>query len=221
MELIDIQQTSNLCIIGFEEDFDKNFKLNDKDKIVKGNNSTIYKCKNKLDEKYYVVKKYNEVNSFEEFFLNFQEVFSFIRTINNENTINSHQIFVWEKRHISSKNGFILVIVNEFCEGGTLENKINKAREKDNPFSEEIIEKYAINLINSFNSLIENLKLSHRNLKPSNIFFKDKEEKILKISNFNICNLTNSFKNLKVLINSLYLIYKNLIHQILNKFNIF
>eukprot|EP00079_Xenopus_tropicalis_P009541 XP_002933706.2 PREDICTED: serine/threonine-protein kinase Nek11-like [Xenopus tropicalis] len=68
-------------------------------------------------------------------------------------------------------------IITEFCEGGDLQNRIQKQREKSQLFPEEHVIEWFIQLLLGVNYLHERLIL-HRDLKSKNIFLKNGTVKI-------------------------------------------
>jgi len=74
-----------------------------------------------------------------------------------------------------------MYLVYEFCDGGTLENLIQKKKflpEKD-------ALNYFVQILNAFKSLVKE-NILHRDLKPSNILLHGKNG-LLKVADFGFC----------------------------------
>lgn len=74
-----------------------------------------------------------------------------------------------------------MYLVYEFCDGGTLENLIQKKKflpEKD-------ALNYFVQILNAFKSLVKE-NILHRDLKPSNILLHGKSS-LLKVADFGFC----------------------------------
>ena len=193
----------SLLYVGFEEDFNQNYSLNESDLIKKNDSSFEYNCKNLKNGKNYKVKKFMEVTSIEQFIINFQEIFALLRFGESDFIIKLHQIFVWEKKKLDKKS-INLVIVTDLCEGGSLKERIEEAKLNNQPISEENIESYAIDLIKNFNYLDERVNFNAISINSENLFFQDKEESIIKFGIFDFCEISENGNKFEVVFNFNY-----------------
>ncbi|CAH3161385.1 unnamed protein product [Porites lobata] len=84
-----------------------------------------------------------------------------------------------------------LFIVQDFCDGGTLHDKIVSARESNSPFSEKQIMQWFVQMAMALQH-IHSKKVLHRDLKPQNVFLTKKD--VVKIGDFGIAKmLENTF----------------------------
>lgn len=85
----------------------------------------------------------------------------------------------------------LLFIVQDFCDGGTLHDRIANARENNSPFSEEQIMTWFIQMTMALHH-IHSKKVLHRDLKSQNVFLTKKG--VIKIGDFGISRmLENTF----------------------------
>ncbi|XP_078363568.1 serine/threonine-protein kinase Nek1-like isoform X2 [Oculina patagonica] len=80
----------------------------------------------------------------------------------------------------------LLFIVQDFCDGGTLQDQIVNAREKNSPFSEEQIMQWFIQMTMALHH-IHSKKVLHRDLKSQNVFLTKKG--VIKIGDFGISRM--------------------------------
>lgn len=80
----------------------------------------------------------------------------------------------------------LLCIVQDFCDGGTLQDQIVNAREKNSPFSEEQIMQWFIQMTMALQH-IHSKKVLHRDLKSQNVFLTKKG--VIRIGDFGIARM--------------------------------
>ena len=116
----------------------------------------------------YVIKKYDNTTSPAEVKKYLDEGISILKESNHPNIIKLYD--VKEKQDAT-------YIIEEFCNGGTLEKFLEKHQnEKKVPFSEEIVQHIMRQVIDAFNYL-HGKKIMHRDLKFENILLNYEDEK--------------------------------------------
>ncbi|CAG9330893.1 unnamed protein product [Blepharisma stoltei] len=76
-------------------------------------------------------------------------------------------------------------VVMEYCEG-VLTNEIRERKYSHNKYSEEELQMFAISMINAC-SILADMKIYHRDIKPDNIFIKIEDDtKIYKLGDFDV-----------------------------------
>ena len=144
--------------------------------IGQGMYGRVYKAKNKIENKYYAIKRLNfkDINEKEKKQIN-NEV-SCIKKLKHPNIISYKDSFNDEDNYFN--------IVTTFCEGGDIYNKIQK--QNGEYFSEEQIMNWAVQILLGLDYIHKN-DIIHRDIKPQNIFIKNHH--IICIGDFGIAKI--------------------------------
>lgn len=128
----------------------------------------IYICEK--DNRHFILKYY--YNNKPDF-----EIISKLKTFKNPNIIELHQTGTYNNRFYS---------VMEYAQGGSLDEKDSYGNYKYLPMSEEKAFQTVKEVINAFNAL-HDAGLIHRDIKPGNLFYKNKDASHILIGDFGIC----------------------------------
>ena len=149
--------------------------------IGQGMYGRVYKARNKKENKYYAIKRLNfkDINEKEKKQIN-NEV-SCIKKLKHPNIISYKDSFNDEDNYFN--------IVTTFCEGGDIYNKIQN--QKGEYFSEEQILNWLVQILLALDYIHKN-DIIHRDIKPQNIFIKNKH--IICIGDFGIAKIINQIQ---------------------------
>ncbi|CAD8171688.1 unnamed protein product [Paramecium octaurelia] len=155
--------------------------------IGQGQYGKVYKANKHNTQEYYAIKvikltRFKQLPKLTQFTMNEVET---LKRINNPNVIKFIELF-------NSKNN--LYLVYEFCNGGNLEEYIQRSR---NLRESDAMDKFA-QLLNGFESL-QKENILHRDLKPSNILLHDN---IVKIADFGFCKNIEPFDLTQTMVGS-------------------
>jgi len=149
-------RVSDISITRYQEEF---LELN---KVASGQFGVVVKARHRLDGIVYAIKitkKYLRANSLDEK-MAMNEVFAHAALMKNKHVVRYFNSWV-EKGQI--------YIQNEFCDGGSLEQKLADARRDDKVFSEEELHRLLLHLGKGL-KYIHSRQLVHLDIKPGNIF---------------------------------------------------
>ena len=149
--------------------------------IGQGMYGRVYKARNKKENKYYAIKRLNfkDINEKEKKQIN-NEV-SCIKKLKHPNIISYKESFNDEDNYFN--------IVTTFCEGGDIYNKIQN--QKGEYFSEDQILNWMVQILLGLDYIHKN-DIIHRDIKPQNIFIKNKH--IICIGDFGIAKIINQIQ---------------------------
>ncbi|CAD8082614.1 unnamed protein product [Paramecium sonneborni] len=155
--------------------------------IGQGQYGKVYKANKHNTQEFYAIKvikltRFKQLPKLTQFTMNEVET---LKRINNQNVIKFIELF-------NSKNN--LYLVYEFCNGGNLEEYIQRSR---NLRESDAIDKFT-QLLNGFESL-QKENILHRDLKPSNILLHDN---IVKIADFGFCKNIEPFDLTQTMVGS-------------------
>ena len=151
--------------------------------IANGTYSKVYIVQNKTDFKLYCCKeilknKLADINKF-------RNEINVLSKVDHPNIIRLYEVFE-DDRYIS--------IIMELCQGGDLFKKINELAEKDQSFSE----KEAVKIFKQLMSAVSHCHsqgICHRDLKPDNIIFLNKDpDSTIKIIDFGLSKIFGELK---------------------------
>eukprot|EP00741_Cyanophora_paradoxa_P015870 tig00020909_g15321.t1 len=154
--------------------------------IGKGSYGSVYLSKNRDDGRHYVIKRIS-INDLppEEREATLQEV-RLLASLRNPFIVAYHESFFY-----SNKEGDeFLCIVMQYCEGGDLNDAIQRQKNAGRLFPEEMILNWFIQILLSLQYIHEK-KILHRDLKTKNIFLT-KEGRIVKVGDFGIARVLGS-----------------------------
>ena len=126
--------------------------------IGKGAYGTVYKGVNNLTKQFVAIKRISLRNKIEDF-----NELSILKEASHPNIITPLEYCVYEKN---------LYIVSEFCEGGSLFQRIIKKKS----LSEEICRKIMISMLGALNYCHNVKNIVHRDIKPENMVFGNVED---------------------------------------------
>ena len=151
--------------------------------IANGTYSKVYIVQNKTDFKLYCCKeilknKLADINKF-------RNEINVLSKVDHPNIIRLYEVFE-DERYIS--------IIMELCQGGDLFKKINELAEKDQSFSEKEAVKIFKQLMSAV-SYCHSQGICHRDLKPDNIIFLNKEpDSPIKVIDFGLSKIFGELK---------------------------
>lgn len=102
-----------------------------------------------------------------------------VKKLSQNNVVKFYTI---HKSNLDGDNAIQYNILMEYCEGGSLDQKLQKRKGK--PLKLSLIKLIIIHILNGLTYLHDN-RIIHRDLKPANILM-DKENKIFKIADFGV-----------------------------------
>jgi len=149
-------RVSDMSITRYQEEF---LELN---KVASGQFGVVVKARHRLDGIAYAIKitkKNLRANSLDEK-MAMNEVFAHAALMKNKHVVRYFNSWV-EKGQI--------YIQNEFCDGGSLEQKLTDARRDDKVFSEDELRRLLLHLGKGL-KYIHSRQLVHLDIKPGNIF---------------------------------------------------
>ena len=151
--------------------------------ISNGIYAKIYIVQRKTDFKLYCCKEILKSKVADLY--NFRNEINILSKVDHPNIIRIYEIFE-DSRYIS--------IIMEYCTGGDLFQKINELAEKDKSFSEKEAVKIFKQLMSAV-SYCHNQGICHRDLKPDNIIFLNKEpDSPIKIVDFGLSKIFGEIK---------------------------
>ena len=151
--------------------------------ISNGTYAKIYIVQRKTDFKLYCCKEILKSKVADLY--NFRNEINILSKVDHPNIIRIYEIFE-DSRYIS--------IIMEYCTGGDLFQKINELAEKDKSFSEKEAVKIFKQLMSAV-SYCHNQGICHRDLKPDNIIFLNKEpDSPIKIVDFGLSKIFGEIK---------------------------
>ena len=151
--------------------------------ISNGTYAKIYIVQRKTDFKLYCCKEILKSKVADLY--NFRNEINILSKVDHPNIIRIYEIFE-DSRYIS--------IIMEYCTGGDLFQKINEFAEKDKSFSEKEAVKIFKQLMSAV-SYCHNQGICHRDLKPDNIIFLNKEpDSPIKIVDFGLSKIFGEIK---------------------------
>ena len=151
--------------------------------ISNGTYAKIYIVQRKTDFKLYCCKEILKSKVADLY--NFRNEINILSKVDHPNIIRIYEIFE-DNRYIS--------IIMEYCTGGDLFQKINEFAEKDKSFSEKEAVKIFKQLMSAV-SYCHNQGICHRDLKPDNIIFLNKEpDSPIKIVDFGLSKIFGEIK---------------------------
>ncbi len=151
--------------------------------ISNGTYAKIYIVQRKTDFKLYCCKEILKSKVADLY--NFHNEINILSKVDHPNIIRIYEIFE-DSRYIS--------IIMEYCTGGDLFQKINELAEKDKSFSEKEAVKIFKQLMSAV-SYCHNQGICHRDLKPDNIIFLNKEpDSPIKIVDFGLSKIFGEIK---------------------------
>ena len=151
--------------------------------IANGTYSKVYIVQNKTDFKLYCCKEIlkNKVADINKF----RNEINVLSKVDHPNIIRLYEVFE-DDRYIS--------IIMELCQGGDLFKKINELAEKDQSFSEKEAVKIFKQLMSAV-SYCHSQGICHRDLKPDNIIFLNKEpDSPIKVIDFGLSKIFGELK---------------------------
>jgi tRNA A-37 threonylcarbamoyl transferase component Bud32 len=126
--------------------------------IGKGAYGTVYKGVNNLTKQFVAIKRISLRNKIEDF-----NELSILKEASHPNIITPLEYCVYEKN---------LYIVSEFCEGGSLFQRILKKKS----LNEDICKKIMISMLGALNYCHNVKNIVHRDIKPENMVFANVED---------------------------------------------
>ena len=151
--------------------------------ISNGTYAKIYIVQRKTDFKLYCCKEILKSKVADLY--NFRNEINILSKVDHPNIIRIYEIFE-DSRYIS--------IIMEYCTGGDLFQKINELAEKDKSFSEKEAVKIFKQLMSAV-SYCHNQGICHRDLKPDNIIFLNKEpDSPIKVIDFGLSKIFGELK---------------------------
>ena len=154
-----------------------NYEEYEEPKFIDSGNHSVFKIKNKKDNKVYAIKKIEKRKTKIEAIKNEANILS---KFNNDNIVKYYGLF-------SDKDNYIIKM--EYCESNLakfIENRKNKL------INEDILYKIINNICLGLKE-IHSKKIIHRDLKPNNIFMnKDYDIKIGDFGISKICEITQT-----------------------------
>ena len=133
--------------------------------IGQGRYGEVFKALNKLENKYYAIKRLNFKDISE------KEKKSIIKEVSILKKLNHPNIISYKDSFIDNDNYFN--IVTTFCEGGDIYKNIQINHQNNEYYSEEQILNWMIQLLLGL-SYIHGKGIIHRDIKPQNIFIKNR-----------------------------------------------
>jgi len=105
-----------------------------------------------------------------------------------------------------NKKDVTVDIVMEHCEGGTLQDLLSKAKAENKKIEEDEVWRIFYQLAQAID-YIHRANIIHRNINPSNIYFKETHRRNIKLGGFSLAKKITSEENLSstVLPNTYYL----------------
>ena len=82
-----------------------------------------------------------------------------------------------------NKKDVTVDVAMEHCQGGTLQELINKYKAQEKKISEDLIWRIFYQLVQALDYL-QKEEVVHRNINPSNIYFKETQRKNIKLGGF-------------------------------------
>lgn len=135
------------------------------DIIGSGMYGRVYKALNKLENKYYAIKRLNFKDISEKEKKSINKEISMLKDLNHPNVLSYKDSFIDQDNYYN--------IVTAFCGGGDISQIIEKHKEKNEFFTEEKILNWLIQLLLGL-SYIHSKGIIHRDIKPQNIFIQNK-----------------------------------------------
>lgn len=146
-----------------------------------GATADVFQVLLKSNRRAYVLKQMPLANMSDEEKLRAKQEILVMDGVDHPNVVKFHESF-------SSDSS--VDIVMEYCEGGTLEQLIERQRYEGNPFPEDVLIEWMAELLCAL-AHIHSKRILHRDLKTGNIFVTEKNH--LKLGDFGVCTiLTNA-----------------------------
>jgi serine/threonine protein kinase len=89
--------------------------------------------------------------------------------------------------HVGEESGLPPYLVIEFADSGTLQMKIQKARQSESHVPLELVKKWSLDLMSALSAI--NARIIHRDVKPDNILFVGD---VLKVADFGLAKLVGA-----------------------------
>lgn len=145
-----------------------------------GATADVFLVVDKTNSREYVLKQMPLANMTDEEKLRAKQEILVMDGVDHPNVVKFHESF--------SSNSSVDIVM-ECCEGGTLEQLIDRQRHEGKPFPEDVLIEWMAELLCAL-SHIHSKRILHRDLKTSNIFATAKNH--LKLGDFGVCTILSN-----------------------------